>query len=38
VTVSALGVVFGLWLFLIGVGLLFPGIVGFVFQYNQRGQ
>ncbi|GAA1220672.1 cytochrome c oxidase subunit 4 [Kitasatospora nipponensis] len=36
--VLALGVVFGLWLALIGFGLLVPGVLGFVFQYGQRGQ
>ncbi|WP_030543432.1 cytochrome c oxidase subunit 4 [Streptomyces albus] len=30
------GVVYGLWLFLVGVGVLIPGIVGFVFQHNDR--
>lgn len=32
-----LGMVYGLWLFLIGVGLLAPGVYGFVFQYGDRG-
>ncbi|GGZ02712.1 aa3-type cytochrome oxidase subunit IV [Streptomyces poonensis] len=32
-----LGVVYGLWLFLIGVGLVVPGVYGFVFQYGDRG-
>ncbi|MEU0372618.1 cytochrome c oxidase subunit 4 [Streptomyces sp. NPDC006283] len=32
--VLALGVVYGLWLFLIGAGLLAPAVFGFVFQYN----
>ncbi|GAA2239913.1 MULTISPECIES: aa3-type cytochrome oxidase subunit IV [Kitasatospora] len=31
-----LGVVFGLWLVLIGFGVLIPAAVGFVFQYGQR--
>lgn len=31
-----LGTVYGLWLFLIGVGLLAPGVWGFVFQYGER--
>ncbi|MFB7668079.1 cytochrome c oxidase subunit 4 [Kitasatospora sp. NPDC056138] len=31
-----LGVVFGVWLLLIGLGVLVPGTVGFVFQYGQR--
>ncbi|MBQ0986954.1 cytochrome c oxidase subunit 4 [Streptomyces sp. F63] len=30
------GVVYGLWLFLVGVGVLIPGIAGFVFQHNDR--
>ncbi|MGH3313387.1 MAG: aa3-type cytochrome oxidase subunit IV [Streptomyces sp.] len=33
---AGLGVVYGLWLFLIGVGVLAPGILGFVFQHNDR--
>ncbi|MEU6355435.1 cytochrome c oxidase subunit 4 [Streptomyces sp. NPDC047072] len=32
----ALGVVFGLWLALIGVGVLGHGVFGMVFQYAQR--
>jgi hypothetical protein len=32
-----LGVVYGLWLFIIGVGALAPGIAGFVFQHKDRG-
>ncbi|GAA0673110.1 cytochrome c oxidase subunit 4 [Kitasatospora atroaurantiaca] len=35
-TLMALGVVYGLWLFLIGAGVLLPGVVGFVFEYGQR--
>ncbi|MER7728121.1 cytochrome c oxidase subunit 4 [Streptomyces sp. NPDC096323] len=31
-----LGVVQGLWLFLIGVGVLIPGVYGFAFQYADR--
>ncbi|MBV7672990.1 cytochrome c oxidase subunit 4 [Streptomyces halstedii] len=31
-----LGVVHGLWLFLIGVGVLVPGVYGFVFQNTGR--
>ncbi|MFF9189199.1 aa3-type cytochrome oxidase subunit IV [Streptomyces rochei] len=31
-----LGAVYGLWLFLIGAGVLAPGILGFVFQYGSR--
>ncbi|MDR3082991.1 MAG: cytochrome c oxidase subunit 4 [Streptomyces sp.] len=34
--VAALGVVYGLWLFLIGVGVLARGIFGLVFQYATR--
>lgn len=34
--VLALGVVYGLWLVLVGAGLLAPGVFGFVFQYNDR--
>ncbi|MFF8841115.1 cytochrome c oxidase subunit 4 [Streptomyces sp. NPDC015127] len=30
---AALGVVFGLWLFLIGLGVLMAGVFGMVFQY-----
>jgi Cytochrome c oxidase subunit IV len=33
---AALGVVFGLWLFLIGFGVLAMGVAGFVFQYGGR--
>jgi hypothetical protein len=36
VAVMALGVVFGLWLFVIGFGLLAPAVFGFVFQYAGR--
>ncbi|MDH6575784.1 cytochrome c oxidase subunit 4 [Kitasatospora sp. MAP5-34] len=36
-TVLALGVVFGLWLALIGFGLLAGAVFGFVFQYTARG-
>jgi Cytochrome c oxidase subunit IV len=36
-TLGALGVVFGLWLFLIGIGVLGMGAAGFVFQYVGRG-
>lgn len=35
--VAATGVVYGLWLFLIGVGVLARGVAGFVFQYARRG-
>ncbi|AXK33999.1 cytochrome c oxidase subunit 4 [Streptomyces armeniacus] len=35
--VLATGVVYGLWLFLIGFGLLAPGVAGFTFQYKDRG-
>ncbi|AXI80807.1 aa3-type cytochrome oxidase subunit IV [Peterkaempfera bronchialis] len=35
-TLLALGVVFGLWLFLIGLGTTAAGVAGFVFQFNGR--
>jgi hypothetical protein len=35
--VLALGVVFALWLLLVGVGVLGVGVAGFVFQYGGRG-
>ncbi|MFF3517021.1 cytochrome c oxidase subunit 4 [Streptomyces sp. NPDC002573] len=35
--VTALGVVYGLWLFLIGAGVLARGVLGLVFQYAVRG-
>ncbi|WP_133917800.1 cytochrome c oxidase subunit 4 [Streptomyces sp. NBC_00582] len=35
--VAATGVVFGLWLFLIGFGVLARGVAGLVFQYVNRG-
>ncbi|WP_369393950.1 cytochrome c oxidase subunit 4 [Streptomyces sp. CG1] len=34
--VTATGVVFGLWLFLIGLGILVRGVYGMVFQYAHR--
>ncbi|MEV1081458.1 cytochrome c oxidase subunit 4 [Streptomyces sp. NPDC050211] len=34
--IAATGVVFGLWLFLIGFGVLAHGVVGMVFQYARR--
>ncbi|MES4891880.1 cytochrome c oxidase subunit 4 [Streptomyces sp. NPDC096012] len=34
--VTAAGVVFGLWLFLIGLGVLARGVGGLVFQYARR--
>lgn len=34
--VAATGVVFGLWLFLIGAGVLARGVFGLVFQYATR--
>ncbi|MFF7754612.1 cytochrome c oxidase subunit 4 [Streptomyces sp. NPDC007971] len=34
--VTATGVVFGLWLFLIGLGVLTRGVFGLVFQYARR--
>ncbi|MBY8882219.1 aa3-type cytochrome oxidase subunit IV [Actinacidiphila acidipaludis] len=36
--VTALGIVFGIWLFLIGFGILFTGVGGMVFQYVHRGE
>ena len=36
--VTALGIVFGLWLFLIGFGILVAGVGGMVFQYVHRGE
>ncbi|MFJ5534801.1 cytochrome c oxidase subunit 4 [Streptomyces sp. NPDC093261] len=33
---AALGVVYGLWLFLIGAGVLARGVLGLVFQYATR--
>ncbi|TJZ44485.1 cytochrome c oxidase subunit 4 [Streptomyces piniterrae] len=35
-SVTALGVVFGAWLFLIGVGLVAGGTFGFIFQHADR--
>jgi hypothetical protein len=35
---TALGVVFGLWLFLIALGVLIAGVLGMVFQYVHRGE
>jgi len=34
--IAATGVVFGLWLFLIGAGVLARGVFGLVFQYATR--
>ncbi|GAA1925136.1 cytochrome c oxidase subunit 4 [Streptantibioticus ferralitis] len=34
---GALGVVFGLWLFLLGIGILATGILGFAFEFLDRG-
>ncbi|MFC9927613.1 cytochrome c oxidase subunit 4 [Streptomyces sp. NPDC127190] len=34
--VTATGVVYGLWLFLIGLGVLARGVYGMVFQYAHR--
>ncbi|WP_340384049.1 cytochrome c oxidase subunit 4 [Streptomyces sp. SS7] len=34
---AATGVVYGLWLFLIGFGILARGVLGMVFQYVHRG-
>lgn len=36
VALTGLGVVYGLWLFLIGLGAVAPGIAGFVFQYQEH--
>ncbi|MCG3039206.1 cytochrome c oxidase subunit 4 [Streptomyces sp. S1A] len=36
VTLTAAGVVLGLWLFLIGSGVLAAGVSGFVLQYARR--
>jgi hypothetical protein len=33
-----LGIVYGLWLFLIGLGILAAGVAGLVFQYVHRGE
>ncbi|KUM73254.1 cytochrome c oxidase subunit 4 [Streptomyces sp. ISL-22] len=33
---AALGVVYGLWLFLLGIGVLGQGVLGMVFQYADR--
>jgi hypothetical protein len=35
-TVTAVGVVFSLWLCLIGLGVVLLGVLGFVFQYARR--
>ncbi|MEV4442898.1 cytochrome c oxidase subunit 4 [Streptomyces sp. NPDC049577] len=35
---TALGVVYGLWLFIIGFGLLAAGVFGMAFQYVARGE
>ncbi|MGP4046941.1 aa3-type cytochrome oxidase subunit IV [Streptomyces sp. 2A115] len=35
--VACTGVVYGLWLFLIGVGVLARGVLGMTFQYAARG-
>ncbi|KUJ36635.1 Cytochrome c oxidase polypeptide 4 [Streptomyces sp. MBT84] len=35
-SIAALGVVYGLWLFLIGAGVLARGVLGMVFQYATR--
>ncbi|MEE1942095.1 cytochrome c oxidase subunit 4 [Streptomyces sp. TRM 70361] len=36
-TLLGAGVAFGLWLFLLGFGVLAAGVFGFVFQYARRG-
>ncbi|NUS14681.1 MAG: cytochrome c oxidase subunit 4 [Streptomyces sp.] len=33
---TALGIVFGLWMFLLGLGVLLAGVLGLVFQYVHR--
>jgi hypothetical protein len=33
---TALGIVFGVWLFLLGLGVLLGGVLGLVFQYVHR--
>ncbi|HEY5832859.1 cytochrome c oxidase subunit 4 [Streptomyces sp.] len=35
---TALGVVLGPWMFLIGLGVLIPGVVGFVFEHVNRAE
>ena len=34
--IAALGVIYGVWVFLIGIGLLAAGVFGFVFQFQER--
>lgn len=34
--VTALGIVYGVWVFLLGLGVLLAGVVGMVFQYVHR--
>lgn len=34
--VAGLGIVFGLWLFVIGFGVLVAGVYGMVFEFNDR--
>lgn len=36
--VTGLGIVYGLWLFLIGFGVIVAGVGGLVFQYAHRGE
>ncbi|RKT09448.1 cytochrome c oxidase subunit IV [Streptomyces sp. 1114.5] len=38
VALAGLGLVYALWLFVIGMGVTGAGVLGFVFQYAQRGQ
>ncbi|WP_261953080.1 hypothetical protein [Streptomyces nigrescens] len=33
--VAALGVVYGLWVFLVGLGVLSGGVFGFTFQHRE---
>ncbi|MGW2866024.1 cytochrome c oxidase subunit 4 [Streptomyces sp. NPDC001205] len=34
--VTAVGLVYGLWLFILGIGVIFAGVGGLVFQYVHR--
>ncbi|AJT62662.1 cytochrome c oxidase subunit 4 [Streptomyces chattanoogensis] len=35
-SIAALGVIYGVWIFLIGIGVLAAGVLGFIFQYEER--
>ncbi|MEV8527333.1 MULTISPECIES: cytochrome c oxidase subunit 4 [unclassified Streptomyces] len=37
-SVAALGIVYGLWLFILGFGVLAAGVGGLTFQYVHRGE